>query len=72
MEIAIILGLLYLASIAYTLIFRKPAIGKISVTTDETGGKAKPAPDSVAKPRWTFKQALGILVSSCPHFSRHE
>ena len=62
MEISIVLGLLYLASISYILIFRRPAIGKVSVTADETGGKAEPAPHAVAKPRWSFRQALGILA----------
>ena len=44
MEIAIVLGLLYLASIAYTLISRRPAIGKDSVTADETGKKPNRRP----------------------------
>ena len=64
MEIAIVLGLLYLASIAYTLISRRPAIGKDSVTADEQ--EAQPAPDPVATPRWSFKQALGILAQFLP------
>jgi len=60
LEIAVVLFLVYLGSLAYTLTTRQPAIGKPAVEA-EVAGMAEPAQD---EPQWSRRKALGVLAIS--------
>jgi Ca2+:H+ antiporter len=64
LEISAILFLIYLASLAFTLVTSKPVVGKAGVEAEKQGTRAGPeALEPGEKVGWSRNKALGILAA---------